>query len=80
MSGLHTNSLPMGSFAAGATDSTDVAAYAYPQLEDTAMSSSSTPPDFGFANGLSSELGSLSSGRRSMRSRICEKMGSLAWG
>ena len=76
MSGLPTNALPKGSFAAGATDSTDVVAYSDPQLEDTAMSSSSTPPDFGFTNGLSAELG-LSSGRMAMRSRIFEKMRSL---
>ena len=59
MSGLPMNSLPNGSFAAGATDSTDVAAYSDPQLEDTAMSSSSKPPDFGFTNVLSVEFGSL---------------------
>ena len=59
MAGLPMNPLPKGSCAAGATDSTDVADYSDSQLADTAMSTSSTPPDFGLANGLSSELRSL---------------------
>ena len=58
MAGLPMNSLPNGSCAAGATDSTSVADYSDPHRADTAMSTSSTPPDFGFTNGLSSGSGS----------------------
>ena len=59
MSGPQMNSLPKEPYAAGATNSTDVADYSDSQLADTAMSTSSTHPAFGFTNGLSAELESL---------------------
>ena len=59
MSGPPMNSPRKESFAAGATNSTDVADCSDSQLADTATYASSSHPDFGFTNGLSSEMESL---------------------